>query len=101
MAGPRPDLLAVFGTQRPQTAACTRAKHRIASRPQRSGPRLRQIGDRCINLLAIAGHSPLDTSVDAAFPDTSLPKDLALLVRVQSIDDAGFLSGSQDVSTVC
>ena len=37
----------------------------------------------------------MDTAIDAAFSDPHLPQYLAFLIRVDSMDDAGFLPGNQ------
>src|SRR5882762_4436997 len=101
MAGHGPDLFAVFHTQCRQTAADSRVKGSIAKWSRRSRPSARQIGDCRIDFLVIAGHAPLDASVDASLPDAGLPKNFAFLVRIQRVDDTRFLPRSQNVPTVC
>jgi len=46
-------------------------------------------------MFLVCGGAPHDPSQRAAFADPRLPKDLALPIRVQRVDDAGFLPDNQ------
>ena len=47
-------------------------------------------------MVLIRGGAPHDPSQRTTLADPRLPEDLALLVRIQRVDDAGFLPGNQD-----
>src|SRR2546423_13888201 len=47
-------------------------------------------------MVLICGRAPHDPSQWTTFADPGLPKDFALLVRIQRMDDAGFLPDNQD-----
>ena len=47
-------------------------------------------------MVLIRGRAPHDPSQRTTLADPRLPKDFALLVRIQRVDDAGFLPDDQD-----
>src|SRR5437667_258822 len=53
-----------------------------------------------IELLAIAGHSPLHASVGASLAHTHLPQDFAFAVGIESIDHAGLLPSEQNIAAI-
>src|SRR5690348_5765294 len=58
------------------------------------------VGSGGVKLFAVTGHAPLDAAIHAAFSDVHLPKDLAFLVGIESVDHAGLLAGEQNVMVI-
>ena len=94
-----PGFFAVFEVQRREPATLRRIEGSSTYGP--GGIHYgRHVRDGRVDFLLVAGHSPLDASIDAAFPHARLPKDFAFFVRIESVHDTGFLPGNKDFPAV-
>src|SRR6185369_3191663 len=75
-----PNSLTVFGAQRAQSSALYRIEALAADRnwPAHDSGRTNHVGNRRVDVAAVARHAPLHATVGAAFPDSRLPEDLAV-----------------------
>src|SRR6516162_1855073 len=74
--------------KREQASTCIRIQSSVGIKPH--------VGVRDIYMVLICGRAPHDPSQRTTFADPRLPKDFALLVRIQRVNDAGFLPDNQD-----
>src|SRR5262249_47249079 len=55
-----------------------------------------EIGNSEVGLFEIGGGSPSDAAERASLPPARLPQDLAMLIGIESPDDAGLLPADED-----
>ena len=88
-------LPSAMRSARQSAAGCDRVERAVERSPCACGRRRTSAAK---TLLAVARHAPLHAAVDAALADARLPDDLAVLVRIERPDDAGLLSGEQQLA---
>jgi hypothetical protein len=67
----------------------------------RNDPLESDVGNRDVHVAAVAGGTPLGPAERAPYSNPRFPQNLALLVRVKRIRDAGFLADHKLAAAIC
>src|SRR5262249_24387007 len=96
LARHEPGFRSVVQVEGGKAATLDRIERGIADRRRTSDvAEPNRIGDSSVYLLPIARHSPLYSPVPPTLPDARLPNDSALLIRIESINDARLLTRNE------